>query len=81
MSATLVDAAESVRRQCLARGAQGTDTLPGVRAWCLSLLRTGTGAGKKGACPQQYVEALSGEPVCRSGVSAVAVETFINNVG
>jgi hypothetical protein len=34
---------------------------------------------------KQYVDRLSGEPVrrqaCRSGVSTVAVETFVNNAG
>ncbi|HEX7093918.1 MAG TPA: hypothetical protein VF205_09615 [Nitrospiraceae bacterium] len=34
---------------------------------------------------KQYVDRLSGEPArrqaCRSGVSAVAVEVFVNNAG
>ncbi len=34
---------------------------------------------------EQYVDQLSGEPArrqaCRSGVSAVAVEAFVNNAG
>jgi hypothetical protein len=49
----------------------GTDTLPRIRVWCLS--------------PEQYVDRLNGEPArrqaCRSGVSAIAVEAFVNNTG
>ena len=53
---------------------------------CLSrYFRTGTGAKKKGASPQRYVDRLRGEPArrqaCRSGVSAVAVEAFVNDAG
>jgi hypothetical protein len=53
---------------------------------CLSrCFRTGTGAKKKGASPQQHVDRPSGEPArrqaCRSAVSAVVVEAFVNNAG
>ena len=52
---------------------------------CPAIAQTGTVARKKGDSPQQYVDRLSGEPArrqaCRSGVSAVAVEIFVNNAG
>ena len=42
-------------------------------------------AVREGAYLREYVDRLSGEPVrrqaCRSGVSAVAVEVFVNNAG
>jgi hypothetical protein len=31
--------------------------------------------------PEQYVDRLSGEHARRNSVSAVAVETFVNNAG
>ena len=67
-----------------ARGGQGTrsDVCGGA---CPTAPQTGTGAKKKGASPQQYVEVASGEPArrqaCRSDVSAVVVEVFVNNAG
>jgi hypothetical protein len=40
---------------------------------------------REGGILEQYVDRLSGEPArrqaCRSGVSAVAVEAFVNNAG
>jgi hypothetical protein len=43
------------------------------------------GAAREGSILEQYVDRLSGEPArrkaCRSGVSAVAVEAFVNNAG
>ncbi|TKB52576.1 MAG: hypothetical protein E8D50_12250 [Nitrospira sp.] len=67
-----------------ARGAQGTGSAVCGGA-CPAARRTGTGTNKKGASPQQYVDRLSGEPArrqaCRSGVSTVAVEVFVNNAG
>ena len=36
--------------------------------------QTGTGAKKKGASPQQYVEGLNGETARHSRVSALAAE-------
>jgi len=47
--------------------------------------RRARGAAKEGSILEQYVDQLSGEPArrqaCRSGVSAVAVEVFMNNEG
>ena len=47
--------------------------------------RRARGAAKKGSILEQYVDRLSGEPArrqaCRSGVSTVAVEVFVNNAG
>ena len=47
-----------------ARGGQGTGSAVFGGA-CPVALRTGTGAKKKGASPQQYVDQLSGEPARR----------------
>jgi hypothetical protein len=45
--------------------------------------RRARGTAKEGSILEQYVDRLSGEPArrqaCRSGVSAVAVEVFVNN--
>ena len=61
------------------------DWLRHLRRCCPIDLRTGTGAKKNGASPQQYVDRPSGEPTrrqaCRSGVSVVAVEAFVNYAG
>ncbi len=47
--------------------------------------RRARGAAREGSILEQYVDRLSGEPArrqaCRSGVSAVAVEAFVNNAG
>ena len=67
-----------------ARGAYGTGSAVCGGA-CHLALRTGTDAKKKGASPQQYVDRPSGEPArrqaCRSDVSAVVVEAFVNYAG
>jgi len=47
--------------------------------------RRACGATKEGSILEQYVDRLSGEPArrqaCRSGVSAVVVEVFVNHAG
>jgi hypothetical protein len=43
--------------------------------------QTGTGAKKKGASPQQYVEGASGGQARRSSESAIAAEVLMNNLG
>ena len=57
-------AKQSRRQARRARGGQGTgsDIFGGA---CPAPPQTGTGAKKKGASPQQYVDRLSGEPARR----------------
>ncbi len=47
--------------------------------------RRARGGAKEGSILEQYVDRLSDEPArrqaCRSGVSTVAVEVFVINVG
>ena len=55
------------------REAQGTGSAVCGGA-CPVAPQTGTGAKKKGASPQQYVEGLNGETARHSRVSALAAE-------
>jgi hypothetical protein len=47
--------------------------------------RDGHRRGRRSQSPEQYVDRLRGEPArrqaCRSGMSEVAVEAFVNNAG
>jgi hypothetical protein len=44
-------------------------------------MRRASAAGKEGSILEQYVDRLSGEHARRNSVSAVVVETFVNNAG
>ena len=51
----------------------GTDTLPRVCAWCLSLFEPGQApSGTMEPVPKQYVDAARGEPARRHAVQPYA---------
>jgi hypothetical protein len=55
-------------------GTRRQGTGPAVCGSACPAPQTGTGAEKKGASPQQYVEELNGETVRHSRVSALVAE-------
>ena len=69
------------RESALTRKRDGPGTGSPVCGGACPAPYPGTGAKKKGASSQQYVEGLNGETARRSRVSAIAAEGFMNNAG